>query len=70
MDLQERQKYWHQILEIWGEELPQIFILTPNVYLAARNKIGNVRPTAFMPYYAWNVEELYDKKLESKEIDL
>ncbi len=67
LDLNERIKYWHQILEIWGEELPEIMITARRVNLAIRNHIGNTKPVAIRTYFDWNVDELYDKTLVKTE---
>lgn len=61
IDVNERQKAWFEILKIWGEELPQIMILSPNVNVAVRNHLGNVKPISLRPYFDYNMSEIYIK---------
>lgn len=61
---EKRVAYWHEILDIWSEQNPQIMLMAPNLYVASRNYIGNFKPVVERPYFDWNVEELYDKRLK------
>ncbi|MDD5140565.1 MAG: ABC transporter substrate-binding protein [Verrucomicrobiales bacterium] len=63
LDFAERKKYYDEVQQILGEQMPMIFTVTPNFYAAARSDIGNLRPTPLSSYRAsWNAEELYFKK--------
>jgi peptide/nickel transport system substrate-binding protein len=62
LDLAERKKYFDEVQEIFAEQVPFIFTVTPMYYAAIRSDIGNVRPTSLSYYRAtWNAEELYFK---------
>ena len=63
LDKNERIKIWFEVLEIWGEELPQIMMYSPNVNVAIHNNFGNVKPIAIRPYFDYNVDEIFDKNL-------
>ncbi len=67
LNIDERKKYWFELLDIWGEELPQIMMVSPNMFVAIKNKFGNTKPVSLRPYFDWNVEELYDKTLLPKQ---
>lgn len=64
IDLDARKKEYNKITAIWHEELPQIMFAASNVYVAIRNHVGNAKPVSIRPYFDWNMEELYDKRLE------
>lgn len=63
LDFSKRKKDFDEIQQIFGEQQPLIFTVTPYYYAAARSDIGNLRPTS-LSYYrvSWNAEELYFKK--------
>ncbi len=63
LDYTERKKLYDEVQEIFAEQQPQIFTVTPMYYAAIRADVGNVRPTP-LSYYrgTWNPEELYYKK--------
>jgi peptide/nickel transport system substrate-binding protein len=57
-DQAERKNIFNQIQEIFGEELPLIYVVTPHQYQAIRNKWQNVRVPPSGPLI-WNLEELW-----------
>ncbi len=67
LDKNERRKIWFEVLKIWGEELPQIMILAPNINVAIKNNFGNVKPIALRPYFDYNPSEIYDKNLRNQK---
>jgi peptide/nickel transport system substrate-binding protein len=60
-DRAERKKDYDQIQEIFGEELPVIYVVTPHQYQAIRNKWQNVRVPPSGPLI-WNLEELWTEQ--------
>lgn len=54
-------KIWHEIQRIYAENQPMAWTVNTNIYLAIRNKFGNVRPQIMMPRLWWNVEEIFVK---------
>ncbi len=63
LDFGVRKKYYDEVQQILGEQMPMIFTVTPYFYAAARSDIGNLRPTPLSSYrVTWNAEELYFKK--------
>jgi peptide/nickel transport system substrate-binding protein len=60
-DLAERQKYYWEAMKLWSEYLPEIDLIAGDYYVAAKNKIGNLKPSALANFTYWNIEELYFK---------
>ncbi len=65
LDLKERVRLWHEILDIWGEELPEIMTVTTTFHMAAYNHVGNFVAFALRPYHG-DIAIMYDKRLEGK----
>ena len=59
LDYPKRKQLYDRVQEIVAEDLPVICIVSPNILVGARNRIGNFRPAILDPYALWNVEELY-----------
>ncbi len=57
-DPDERVEYVHRMQEIFSEELPLLFLLTPHTYVGLKNKWRNVRIPS-MGSVIWNIDELY-----------
>jgi peptide/nickel transport system substrate-binding protein len=54
-------KVWGEIQKLYAENQPMAWTVNPNVYVAVRNKFGNVRPNILRPYVIWNVAEFFEK---------
>lgn len=50
-----------RIVDILGEQQPQVFTFGEDVFVAARKEIGNLRPVVVRPYATWNLHELFLK---------
>ncbi len=62
-DLEERVDYVHRMQEIFSEQLPLLYLLTPHAYAGLKDKWQNVHIPA-MGSVIWNVDELYlDREL-------
>ena len=48
-----------KILDILAEEQPMVFLYAPDVYVAGRVRVGNLRPSPLRPHGIWNIEELF-----------
>lgn len=55
-------KIWWDIQQIYAENQPMAWLVNPKVYVAVRNKFGNMRPQILRPREAWNIEELFVKE--------
>ncbi len=57
-DLQERVEYVHRMQEVFSEQLPLLYLLTPHTYVGIKNKWENVNIPP-MGSAIWNIDELY-----------
>ncbi len=56
---QQRKKLYDRIQEIEAEELPMIYLASPNILVGAREDLGNFHPAVIEQYTFWNAEELF-----------
>jgi peptide/nickel transport system substrate-binding protein len=54
-----RKKIYDRVQEIEARETPIVSLLSPNVLVAARRRVGNFRPAVLDHYTLWNAEELF-----------
>lgn len=54
-----RKKLYDQVQVIEARETPIVSLLSPNVLVAARQRVGNFRPAVLDHYTLWNAEELF-----------
>jgi peptide/nickel transport system substrate-binding protein len=59
LDYSKRKQLYDRVQEIVADDLPVICLVSPDILVGARNRIGNFRPAILDPYALWNVEELY-----------
>jgi peptide/nickel transport system substrate-binding protein len=63
LDFAERKKYFDEVQQILGEQLPMISIIAPQAFAAVNTRLANLRPSvAASQRVTWNVEELYFTK--------
>jgi peptide/nickel transport system substrate-binding protein len=58
-DYAKRKSLYDRVQEIVAEKLPVICLVSPNILVAAANRVGNFRPGILVPYALWNIEQLY-----------
>jgi peptide/nickel transport system substrate-binding protein len=54
-----RKRLYDRVQQLLAENLPVIFLATPDVLVGAKNNVGNFRPALLDPYALWNADELY-----------
>jgi peptide/nickel transport system substrate-binding protein len=59
MDLATRQKYYHEAMKVWSENLPEIDLIAANYFVAAKNNVGNFKPSVLANFTYWNIDQLY-----------
>jgi len=59
LDYTKRKQLYDRVQQMIAEELPFIFLATPNVLAAADARVGNFHPAILDPYTLWNADELY-----------
>lgn len=52
---------WHEIQRLYAESQPMSWTVNSKVYLAVRNKFGNVKPRVMRPRLLWNSSEIFVK---------
>lgn len=58
LDEDERRKYFHEVQYIMSEQMPLIYLITPNIYEGLRDRWRNVDPPA-MGSLIWNLDEIW-----------
>jgi peptide/nickel transport system substrate-binding protein len=59
LDYQRRKQLYDRVQQILADELPAVFLASPNVLAAARHDVGNFRPAILDHQTLWNVDELF-----------
>jgi peptide/nickel transport system substrate-binding protein len=54
-----RKKLYDRVQEIVAQNLPFIFLVSPNILVAAQSTVGNFRPAILEPYVLWNADQLF-----------
>jgi peptide/nickel transport system substrate-binding protein len=54
-----RKQLYDQVQEIIAQNLPYVFLATPNILVGAKNNLANFQPAILDPNTLWNVEQLY-----------
>src|SRR5262245_4148178 len=54
-----RKRLYDKVQELVAQNLPFIFLISPNVLVGAEKGLGNFRPAVLDHHTLWNVEELY-----------
>jgi ABC-type transport system substrate-binding protein len=58
-NVSDRKKMFDRVQGLLAEHEPMIFLVSPDILVAAKSTLGNFTP-AILPHYAlWNVDELY-----------
>jgi peptide/nickel transport system substrate-binding protein len=60
-----RKQLYDHVQEIIGENLPYVFLATPNILVGARNSLANFQPAILDSNTLWNVEGLYFRQEDS-----
>jgi peptide/nickel transport system substrate-binding protein len=59
LNYKDRKRSYDRVQELVAENLPLICLVSPNILVGAKNKIGNFRPANLNDYTLWNVEQLF-----------
>jgi peptide/nickel transport system substrate-binding protein len=59
LDYAKRKQLYDRAQQLIAENLPFIFLGTPNILAGADARVGNFHPAALDPYTLWNADELY-----------
>jgi peptide/nickel transport system substrate-binding protein len=58
-DYPTRKKLYDRVQEITSQNLPFIFLLSPNILVGAQSTVGNFHPAILEPYALWNADQLF-----------
>jgi peptide/nickel transport system substrate-binding protein len=59
LDHAKRKQLYDRVQQLIAENLPFIFLATPNILVGADQRVGNFAPAVLDPHALWNVDELY-----------
>ena len=59
LDYAKRKRLYDKVQEIIAQNVPIICLASPNILVAAKNRVGNFQPAILDPYTLWNVEQIY-----------
>lgn len=62
IDYVRRKQLYDRVQQLISDNLPVIFLATPDVLVGANNDVGNFSPGVLDPYALWNAEELFLKR--------
>lgn len=59
LNYRKRKDIYDRVQELVWKNLPAIFLVSPNVLVGAKDRIGNFQPAILNNYTLWNVEQLF-----------
>lgn len=59
--IEERQKLYWEASAILNDELPSLFLFTPNVFVGVNKGLQGLKPSAAFDYLTWNIQDWYRK---------
>ncbi|HEY2934590.1 MAG TPA: ABC transporter substrate-binding protein [Acidobacteriota bacterium] len=59
---QQRKRIYDRVQQLMADNQPMICLASPNILVAAREKVGNLRPVVLDDYVLWNAEQLFIRK--------
>ena len=59
LNYQQRKKVYDRVQEILAQQLPMIYLASPNILVGAQENLGNFHPAIIEQYTFWNAEELF-----------
>jgi peptide/nickel transport system substrate-binding protein len=68
LNYEKRKELYDRVQQIVAEQLPFIFLATPDILTAAKTQIGNFHPSVLEHYTLWNADQLYLRNNESAGI--
>jgi peptide/nickel transport system substrate-binding protein len=54
-----RKSLYDRVQDIVSQNLPFIFLVSPNILVGAQSTVGNFRPAILEPYVLWNADQLF-----------
>jgi peptide/nickel transport system substrate-binding protein len=68
LDYHKRKQLYDRVQQLIADNVPFIFLATPDVLVGAKNHVGNFQPALLDPYTLWNADELYIQGTEKAAV--
>ena len=59
LNYQQRKKLYDRVQEVLAQQLPMIYLVSPNILVGAQENLGNFHPAIIEQYTFWNADELF-----------
>ena len=59
LNYQQRKKIYDRVQEVLAQQLPLVYLVSPNILVGAQEDLGNFRPAIIEQYTFWNADELF-----------
>lgn len=59
LNYQQRKKIYDRVQEVLAQQLPMVYLVSPNILVGAQEDLGNFHPAIIEQYTFWNAEELF-----------
>jgi peptide/nickel transport system substrate-binding protein len=59
VNYQLREKIYDRVQEVLAQQLPMVYLASPNILVGAQENLGNFHPAIIEQYTFWNAEELF-----------
>jgi peptide/nickel transport system substrate-binding protein len=59
LNYQQRKKIYDRVQEVLAQQLPMIYLASPNILVGAQDDLGNFHPAIIEQYTFWNADELF-----------
>jgi peptide/nickel transport system substrate-binding protein len=59
LDYARRKKIYDRVQEVLAQQLPMVYLASPNILMGAQEDLGNFRPAIIEQYTFWNADELF-----------
>jgi peptide/nickel transport system substrate-binding protein len=59
LNYQQRKKIYDRVQEILAQQLPLVYLASPDILVGAQEGLGNFRPAIIEQYTFWNADELF-----------
>jgi peptide/nickel transport system substrate-binding protein len=59
LNYQQRKKIYDRVQEVLAQQLPMVYLASPNILVGAQEDLGNFRPAIIEQYTFWNADELF-----------
>ena len=62
LNLGERKRIFDRVQDLLWQNMPAVFLISPDILVGAKNRVGNFHPVILGDYTLWNVEQLFIHK--------